>query len=111
MKRGVLKPKSAYNKFAKTEEHARWAIRRRKRLKLEALQASQDIEPIYPIEPIKPSNEWRKIGTIVKQAQDQFLRSEPGEISPSAKTILAHDYTPEGRAVKKLMEQLDKEAK
>lgn len=49
MRRGVLKPKSAHNKFAKTEEHARWAIQRRKRLKLEALKASQDI---YPIEPL-----------------------------------------------------------
>ena len=34
MRRGVLKPKSSYGKFAKTEEHARWAIRKRKKLQL-----------------------------------------------------------------------------
>lgn len=44
MQRGVLKPKSAYNKFAKTEEHARWAIRRRRRLKLEALLLAQSTD-------------------------------------------------------------------
>lgn len=36
MRRGVLKPKSSSTKFAKTEEHARWAIRRRMILKLKA---------------------------------------------------------------------------
>lgn len=36
MRRGVLKPKSAYNKFAKTEEHAKWAIRRRILLKVKS---------------------------------------------------------------------------
>lgn len=34
MRRGILKPKSSSNKFAKTEEHARWAIRKRKKLQL-----------------------------------------------------------------------------
>ena len=34
MRRGILKPKSSYGKFAKTEEHARWAIRKRKNLQL-----------------------------------------------------------------------------
>lgn len=36
MRRGVLKPKSAYNKFAKTEEHAKWAIRKKILLKIKA---------------------------------------------------------------------------
>lgn len=34
MHRGILKPKSSSGKFAKTEEHARWMIRKRKRLQL-----------------------------------------------------------------------------
>lgn len=63
----------------------------------------------YKLEPIKPSDEWQKIDRIVKQAQDQFLQIKPGELSPAAKAILAHDYTPEGRAVKQLMESLDSE--
>lgn len=41
MRRGVLKPKSSFGKFAKTEEHARWAIRRRRLLKLKALLKAQ----------------------------------------------------------------------
>ena len=36
MRRGVLKPKSSFGKFAKTEEHAKWAIRKRKLLKIKA---------------------------------------------------------------------------
>ena len=36
MKRGVLKPKSAYNKFAKAEEHSRWAIKKRILLKIKS---------------------------------------------------------------------------
>lgn len=68
----------------------------------------EKIKP-YPLEPIKPSDEWQKIDRIVKQAQDQFLQIKSGELSPAAKAILAHDYTPEGRAVKQLMESLDSE--
>ena len=41
MRRGALKPKSAFGKFAKAEEHAKWAIRRRKRLKIKALMEAQ----------------------------------------------------------------------
>lgn len=36
MRRGVLKPNSSFGKFAKTEEHARWAIRKRMLLKIKA---------------------------------------------------------------------------
>jgi hypothetical protein len=36
IRRGILKPKSAYNKFSKVEEHARWAIRKRILLKIKA---------------------------------------------------------------------------
>lgn len=36
MRRGALKPKSAFNKFAKTEEHAKWAIRKRISLKIKS---------------------------------------------------------------------------
>lgn len=36
------KRKSAYGKFAKCEEYARWAIRRRRLLKLDALLLAQD---------------------------------------------------------------------
>lgn len=36
MRRGVLKPKSAFNKFAKTEEHAKWSIRKRLLLKIKS---------------------------------------------------------------------------
>lgn len=36
MRRGVLKPKSAFNKFAKAEEHAKWAIRKRMLLKIKS---------------------------------------------------------------------------
>lgn len=68
----------------------------------------EKIKP-YKLEPVKPSDEWQKIDRIVKQAQDQFLQIKPGELSPAAKAILAHDYTPEGRAVKQLMESLDSE--
>lgn len=68
----------------------------------------EKIKP-YPIEPIKPTDEWQKIDKVVKQAQDQFLRIKPGELSPAAKAIFAHYYTPEGRAVKQLMESLDSE--
>ena len=32
----MKKSKSAYNKFAKTEEHARWAIRKRIMLKMKS---------------------------------------------------------------------------
>lgn len=41
MRRGVLKPKSSFGKFAKTEEHARWAIRRMRILKLKAFLKAQ----------------------------------------------------------------------
>lgn len=34
MRRGILKPKSSFGKFAKTEEHTRWAIKNRKKLQL-----------------------------------------------------------------------------
>lgn len=68
----------------------------------------EKIKP-YPLEPIKPSDEWQKIDRVVKQAQDQFLQIKPGELSPAVKAILAHDYTPEGRAAKQLMESLDSE--
>lgn len=40
MKRG-RKSKSAHNKFAKTEEYASWAIRRKQKLKLEAEERSK----------------------------------------------------------------------
>lgn len=46
MRIGVLKPKSAYNKFAKTEEHARWAIRRRMLLKIKSWWEGGTDEPI-----------------------------------------------------------------
>lgn len=36
------KRKSAYNKFAKTEEHAHWAIRRRQQLIIEAFESSKN---------------------------------------------------------------------
>lgn len=36
MRRGVLKPKSSFGKFAKTEEHAKWAIRKRILLKIKS---------------------------------------------------------------------------
>lgn len=41
MKRG-RKRKSAYNKFAKTEEHASWAIRRRQKIKLETEERTKN---------------------------------------------------------------------
>lgn len=44
MKRGIIKPKSAFGKFAKIEEHERWAIRRRKLLKLKAFLKAQEKE-------------------------------------------------------------------
>ena len=68
----------------------------------------EKIKP-YKHKPIKPSDEWQKIDKLVKQAQAQFLQIRPGELSPAAKAILAHDYTPEGRAVKELMESIDSE--
>lgn len=37
-----IKLKSSTGKFAKTEEYARWAIRRRRLLKLDALLLAQD---------------------------------------------------------------------
>lgn len=40
MKKG-RKTKSAPNKFAKTEEHARWAVGRRQLLESDALERSQ----------------------------------------------------------------------
>lgn len=36
MRRGVLKPKSSSGKFAKAEERARWAIKKRMLLKNKA---------------------------------------------------------------------------
>lgn len=41
MRRGIIKPKSSFGKFAKIEEHARWAIRRRRLLKLKAFLKAQ----------------------------------------------------------------------
>lgn len=41
IRRGVLKPKSAYNKFSKVEEHARWAIRKRILLKIKAFMKAR----------------------------------------------------------------------
>lgn len=41
IRRGILKPKSAYNKFSKVEEHARWAIRRRILLKVKAFMKAR----------------------------------------------------------------------
>ena len=51
MRRGILKPKSSFGKFAKTEEHARWAIRKRRILKLKALnkaRGEQNMEDDIP---------------------------------------------------------------
>lgn len=44
MRRGILKPKSSYGKFAKSEEHARWAIRKKRMLKLKALLKAENID-------------------------------------------------------------------
>lgn len=45
MRRGVLKPKSAPNKFAKSEEHSRWAVRKRIELKLKSfIKTKEDKE-------------------------------------------------------------------
>ena len=41
IRRGILKPKSAYNKFSKVEEHARWAIRKRILLKIKAFMKAR----------------------------------------------------------------------
>lgn len=41
MRRGVLKSKSSFGKFAKAEEHAKWAIRKRKLLKIKAFNKSK----------------------------------------------------------------------
>lgn len=37
MRRGVLKSKSSYGKFAKSEEYAKWAIKKKQMLKKKAL--------------------------------------------------------------------------
>lgn len=42
MRRGVLKPKSATNKFAKTEEHSRWAVKKRIELELESFMKAKE---------------------------------------------------------------------
>lgn len=109
MKRGNIKPKSAYNKFAKTQEHARWAIQKRKRLKMEALLAAQDIYPIKPL----TENDFETCDGINK-AIDRWAKeyTKPGTngISEADKAYLAHLYTPQGQIVTKIMEQLDKEA-
>lgn len=44
MRRGILKPKSSYGKFAKSDEHARWAIRKKRILKLKASLKAEDID-------------------------------------------------------------------
>ena len=108
MKRGNLKPKSAYNKFAKTEEHARWAIRRRERLKLEALQASQDI---YPIEPLaeKDIESCDEISKAIKRWFAEYTTPGPNGISEADKAFLADLYTPQERFLRKFYEELDKE--
>lgn len=41
IRRGILKPKSAYDKFSKVEEHARWAIRKRILLKIKAFMKAR----------------------------------------------------------------------
>nr|DAM32394.1 MAG TPA: hypothetical protein [Bacteriophage sp.] len=37
-----MKPKSAYNKFSKAEEHARWAIRKRILLKIKSFMKARE---------------------------------------------------------------------
>lgn len=109
MRRGVLKPKSAYNKFAKTQEHARWAIRRRKHLKLEALLAAQDIYPIKPLTE-KDIETCASIDKAIDRWNKEYTKPGPNGISEADKAYLAHLYTPQGQIVTKIMEQLDKEA-
>ncbi len=109
MKRGNLKPKSAYNKFAKTQEHARWAIRRRKRLKMEAMLAAQDT---YTIKSLNEKNieTCDGISKAIDRWAKEYTKPGPNGISESDKAYLAHLYTPQGQIVGKIMEQLDKEA-
>ena len=44
MRRGILKSKSSYGKFAKSEEHAKWAIKKKQMLKKKALLKAEHID-------------------------------------------------------------------